>query len=379
MSLATDGIDCLKVALGDRSYDIHIGDGAIDRAGAVLSDLLRSKNVVIVTDENVAPHWLQPLTKSLDAADFQHRAIILPPGEETKSVAHLERLLDDLLAHRIDRKTTLIALGGGVIGDLTGFAAAIVLRGVDFVQIPTSLLAQVDSSVGGKTGIDTRYGKNLIGAFHQPRAVFADTRTLDTLPRRELLCGYAEVVKYGVINDRDFFDWLDINAKAMLDGDPARRREAVMRSCTNKAEVVAADEREQGLRALLNLGHTFGHALEAQVGFGDTLKHGEAVGIGMLMAMDLSVRLAMCSEADRDAFAGHMRGIGLPTGLKGIAGANWTADALLEHMGRDKKTEGGKLTFILTRAIGHSFVARDVDTVTVGAVLDEYISGALDT
>ncbi len=376
MSLASDGIETLHVPMGERSYDIHVGDGAIARAGDILKNKLRAPRTVIVTDENVAKDWLKPLQESLNAANIRNRAIVLPPGEHTKSMRHLEELLDDLLAHNIDRKTTLIALGGGVVGDLTGFAAAIVMRGVDFVQVPTTLLSQVDSSVGGKTGIDTRYGKNLIGAFHQPRAVITDTLTLDTLPMRERLCGYAEVVKYGVINDREFFDWLQVNGKKVLAGDTGARREAIMRSCTNKAEIVAADEREAGLRALLNLGHTFGHALEAQVGFDDDLKHGEAVAIGMVMALDLSVRLAMISEAERDLLKQHLDDVGLPTDIKGLAGGNWTADALLEHMGRDKKTQDGRLTFILARAIGNSIVADDIDPETVGDVLQTFINDA---
>ncbi|MGJ3259573.1 MAG: 3-dehydroquinate synthase [Rhodospirillales bacterium] len=376
MSLATDGIETLNVPMGDRNYDIHVGDGAIARAGDILKDVLRAPRTVIVTDENVAPGWLEPLQKSLQGAGIRQRAVVLPPGEHTKSMPHLETLLDDLLEHNIDRKTTLIALGGGVIGDLTGFAAAVVMRGVDFVQVPTTLLSQVDSSVGGKTGIDTRHGKNLIGAFHQPRAVITDTLTLDTLPMRERRCGYAEVVKYGVINDREFFDWLQENGKKVLDGDTAARRVAILRSCANKAEIVAADEREAGLRALLNLGHTFGHALEAQVGFEDKLKHGEAVAIGMVMALDLSVRLAMINEADRYLLSDHLADVGLPTDLSSLAGDNWTADVLLEHMGRDKKTQDGKLTFILARAIGNSFVANDIDRETVRAVLDAWIEDA---
>ena len=377
MSLATDGIEVLHVPMGDRSYDIHVGEGAIARSGEILNGILRAPRVIIVTDENVAKDWLTPLKNSLSKAKIKSRDIILPPGEQTKSMSQLGSLLDDLLESGIDRDTTLIALGGGVIGDLTGFAAAVVLRGVHFIQIPTTLLAQVDSSVGGKTAVDTRYGKNLIGAFHQPRAVIADTLTLDTLPKRERLCGYAEVIKYGVINDRDFFDWLLQNGRKVIDGDSAARREAVIRSCANKAEIVAADEREAGLRALLNLGHTFAHALEAQVGFEDKLKHGEAVSIGMVMALDLSVRLAMTSEAESDALSDHLSALGLPTTLKGLAGNNWTADALLQHMSRDKKTQDGKLTFILARAIGNSFVAKDVDAKIVAEVLDKFITDAL--
>lgn len=376
MSLATEGIETLHVPMGERSYDIFIGDGAISHAGSLIKHILRAPRAIIVTDENVAPNWLEPLKTSLNNADIETREIILPPGEHTKSMNHLEQLLDNLLENNIDRKTTLIALGGGVVGDLTGFAAAVVMRGVDFVQVPTTLLSQVDSSVGGKTGIDTRFGKNLIGAFHQPRVVITDTSTLDTLPMRERLCGYAEVIKYGVINDREFYDWLIENGQKVLDGNPAARREAVLRSCINKAGIVAADEREQGLRALLNLGHTFGHALEAQIGFEDKLKHGEAVAIGMIMALELSVRLAMASEADRDSLTEHLQTVGLPVDLKGLAGGNWTADALLDHMGRDKKTQDGKLTFILARAIGNSFVANDVDDIAVKGVLESFIADA---
>ena len=376
MSLATDGIETLHVPMGERSYDIFIGDGAISHAGSLIKDILKAPRAIIVTDENIAPSWLEPLKTSLNYAGIKTREIILPPGEHTKSVSHLEQLLDNLLENNIDRKTTLIALGGGVIGDLTGFAAAVVMRGVDFVQVPTTLLSQVDSSVGGKTGIDTRFGKNLIGAFHQPRAVITDTSTLDTLPMRERLCGYAEVIKYGVINDRGFYDWLIENGQKVLDGNPAARREAVRRSCANKAEIVTADEREQGLRALLNLGHTFGHALEAQIGFEDKLKHGEAVAIGMMMALELSVRLAVASEIDRDRLRDHLKTVGLPVDLKGLAGGNWTADALLDHMGRDKKTQDGKLTFILARAIGNSFVANDVDHDAVKGVLEGFIADA---
>ena len=376
MSLAIDGIETLHVPMGERSYDIFIGDGAISHAGALIKDVLKAPRAIIVTDENVAPNWLEPLKKSLNDAGIKTREIILPPGEHTKSMEHLEQLLDNLLENNIDRKTTLVALGGGVVGDLTGFAASIVMRGVDFVQVPTTLLSQVDSSVGGKTGIDTRFGKNLIGAFHQPRAVITDTSTLDTLPMRERLCGYAEVIKYGVINDRHFYDWLIENGQKVLDGNPAARREAVRRSCANKAEIVAADEREQGLRALLNLGHTFGHALEAQIGFEDKLKHGEAVAIGMIMALELSVRLAMASETDLNSLKEHLKIVGLPVGLDGLAGGNWTADALLDHMGRDKKTQDGKLTFILARAIGNSFVANDVDADAVKGVLEGFIADA---
>ncbi len=376
MSQLLDGVDRLTVDLGARSYDICIGDGALEAVGPDLARILRAPRCVVITDELVAAYWREPLEGVLRENGIQFRTVVLPPGEHTKSMSQLGALLDDLLESKIDRKTTLIALGGGVIGDLTGFAAAVALRGIDFVQVPTTLLAQVDSSVGGKTGIDTPHGKNLIGAFHQPRAVIADTKTLDTLPARERRCGYAEIVKYGVINDRPFFDWLLANGAKVLAGDAAARREAVMRSCTAKAEIVAADEREAGLRALLNLGHTFGHALEAQVGYDDKLKHGEAVAIGMVMAMTLSADLGLAPASDADELAAHLTDLGLPVDLTGLVGGNWTADALLDHMGRDKKTEGGKLTFILTRGIGKAFVAPDVDPDSVRKVLDAFIAKA---
>lgn len=376
---STNQAERVHVALGDRSYDIIVGDNAIDDCGEIISAVTKSPRTIVITDENVAPHWLTKVTQSLESAGLSTKSIILPPGEHTKSYRQLEALLDELLDQGIDRKTTLIALGGGVIGDLTGFAAAIVLRGIDFVQIPTTLLSQVDSSVGGKTGIDTRQGKNLVGAFHQPLCVIADTATLDTLPPRERRCGYAEVIKYGVINDREFFDWLIANGQRVLDGDPDARREAVIRSCKNKAAVVTADEKESGVRALLNLGHTFGHAIEAQVGFDDVLKHGEAVAIGMVMALDMSARLAVAPESARIELKEHLDDVGLPTTLSGLAGDNWTSAALLDHMGRDKKTEGNKLTFILARAIGNSFVAKDVDPEAVAATLDAFISEAKQT
>lgn len=375
MTITTEA-ERVHVALGDRSYDIIVGDNAIDICGDIIAKVAKSNRTIVITDENVAPHWLAKVTQSLENAGLSAKSIILPPGEHTKSFRQLEALLDELLEQGIDRKTTLIALGGGVIGDLTGFAAAIALRGIDFVQIPTTLLSQVDSSVGGKTGIDTRHGKNLVGAFHQPLCVIADTSTLDTLPARERRCGYAEVIKYGVINDREFFVWLLANGQRVLEGDPEARREAVIRSCQNKASVVAADEKEAGQRALLNLGHTFGHAIEAQVGFDDVLKHGEAVAIGMVMALDMSAHLAVAPESARDELKKHLDDVGLPTTLTGLVGDNWTSAALIDHMGRDKKTEGNKLTFILARDIGNSFVAKDVDQETVAKTLDDFIAEA---
>jgi 3-dehydroquinate synthase len=282
--------------------------------------------------------------------------------------------MNRILDAGIERRTALVALGGGVIGDITGFAAAIALRGIDFIQIPTTLLAQVDSSVGGKTGINTQHGKNLIGAFHQPRLVIADTGILDTLPERELLAGYAEVVKYGLLGDADFFRWLEGHGPAVIDGDPDARRHAVVHSCRMKADIVAADERETGKRALLNLGHTFGHALEAETGMGDALLHGEGVAIGMVLAFDLSVQLGHCDAVDADLARRHIAAVGLPTTPAHALGNIWSGEALIGHMGKDKKVADGKITFILARGIGDSFISQEVSrdaltTLFEGAML----------
>ena len=286
---------------------------------------------------------------------------MLPPGEQTKDFRHFQKLVEDLLGLGVERRTTLVALGGGVIGDLTGFAAATLLRGVAYVQIPTTLLAQVDSSVGGKTAIDTIHGKNLVGAFYQPVLVLADIDALATLPRRELLAGYAEVVKYGLIRDPDFFGWLEANGPALVAGDAGLRREAVRRSCAAKAEIVASDEREEAERALLNFGHTFGHALEAETGFGDALLHGEAVALGMRLAFDFSARLGLCAEAEIARVRRHFAAVGLPTEL-GEAGnlPRLSVDGLLRHMRHDKKVRDGKITLILARGIGDAFIKPDV-------------------
>src|SRR6266702_6524265 len=294
-TIATGAIERLRVELGERGYDILVGPGLIGRAGAEILPLLRRRQAVIVTDETVARHHLAPLRASLAKHGIAERTVVLPPGEGTKDLAHFGRLVDDILAGGVERRTMLVALGGGVVGDIAGFAAATLLRGIDFVQVPTTLLAQVDSSVGGKTGINTRHGKNLVGAFYQPRLVLADTDVLDTLPKREMLAGYAEVAKYGLIDAPEFFAWCEKNGAAVLSGDAAKRTYAIEQSCLAKACIVAADERETtDLRALLNLGHTFGHALEAETGFGPDLLHGEAVGAGMAMAFDLSARIGLC-------------------------------------------------------------------------------------
>ncbi|MFA5121565.1 3-dehydroquinate synthase [Zavarzinia sp.] len=364
----------VPVSLGERSYDIHIGAGAIDRLGAGVRDLFPRGRALIVTDETVARLHLARAEASLDAAGVKHQAIVVAPGEGSKSFPVLERVMDRLLDARIERRDAVVALGGGVIGDLAGFAAAIAKRGVDFVQVPTTLLSQVDSSVGGKTGINTPHGKNLVGAFHQPRLVLADIALLETLPRRELLAGYAEVVKYGLLGDADFFDWLEVHGPALVAGDRAARIEAVRRSVAAKAAIVARDERETGDRALLNLGHTFGHALEAATGFGPRLLHGEGVAIGMRLAFDLSVQLGLCPGQDAVRARRHMAAVGLPTAPGDIEGATALAaelapQALIHHMAQDKKVKDGKLTFILARRIGEAFITQDVAIEAVEQVL----------
>ena len=352
--------EIVHVDLGARSYDIIIGPDALARAGEFIKPVLPIAHCIIVTDENVAPLHLETLVKSLDSNGIKSDTIIMPAGEPTKSFDHLAQLMNDVLALGIERKSTLVALGGGVIGDLTGFAAAIALRGINFIQIATTLLAQVDSSVGGKTGINVTAGKNLIGAFHQPQLVLADTSVLDTLPRRDFLSGYAEIVKYGAINKPDFFTWLESHGSDMIDGDMIARIHAIKVSCQAKADVVAQDEKEQGQRALLNLGHTFGHALESAVGYGARLLHGEAVAIGMVMAFDLSANLGLCPADDASRLRRHLAAVGLPTDPTAIAGMSWNVDDLIERMGKDKKVSEGLIMFILAHGLGKSFTTSDV-------------------
>ncbi len=379
MSAPTSGTArTIRVDLAGRGYDIAIGPGLIDRAGELSRPLLAAPRVTIVSDQTVALLYGARLAASFDKAGVRTTSITVPAGEGSKEFDAFGRLLGELLDRRPDRKTTLVALGGGVVGDLAGFAAAVLLRGVDFIQVPTTLLAQVDSSVGGKTGINTRHGKNLVGAFYQPRLVLADTDVLGTLPRRELLAGYAEVAKYGLIDQPEFFAWCEKNGADLLAGDPAKRTYAIEQSCLAKARIVAADERETtDLRALLNLGHTFAHALEAETGFGPDLLHGEAVGAGMAMAFDLSARLGLCPPADAERVRRHLGAVGLPVRLRSIGGDNrrrWDAQRLIGHMRGDKKAEGGKLAFILARGIGKAFVSRDVDEGALGALLDDAIA-----
>ncbi|MBK1838990.1 3-dehydroquinate synthase [Azospirillum sp. YIM B02556] len=370
-------LDTVRLELGARSYDILVGDGVLADAGERIAAVTRGRAPIVVTDANVAPLHLDTLDAAMLAAGIAPQpAIVLPAGEKTKDFAHFQQLMDDVLGRGIERSTVLLALGGGVIGDITGFAAASALRGIDFIQVPTTLLSQVDSSVGGKTGINSRHGKNLIGAFHQPRLVIADTATLDTLPRREVLAGYAEVVKYGLIRQPDFFAWLERNGRRVVDGDSDARRHAVTVSCRAKADIVGVDERESGDRALLNLGHTFGHALEAATGFGQTLLHGEGVAIGMVLAFDLSVRLGLCPAEDARRARAHLADVGLPVRPADIAGVAWDVDALVRSMAKDKKVQDGRITFILADRIGNAFTRRDVDAAAVRAVLEESVMPA---
>ncbi len=358
----------LGVALGARSYDILVGDDLIAEAGRHIAPLVTRERVFVVTDATLAELHLARLERALKAAGLDCEAVVLPAGERTKDFHHLESLVEQLLDMKIERGSTLIAFGGGVIGDIAGFAASVLLRGIDFVQVPTTLLAQVDSSVGGKTGINSRHGKNLIGSFHQPRLVLADTDVLSTLPRRELLAGYAEVVKYGLASEPEFFAWLEGHGTSLIEGNPDARRQAVLRSCAAKAKVVAADERETGPRALLNLGHTFGHAIEAETDYGEFL-HGEAVAIGMVMAFELSARLDLCAAEDVARVRRHLAAVGLPTGLDGTSGRIWDPRRLFEHMTRDKKVTAGRVVFVLVRGIGEAFVSDAVDPAEVEALL----------
>jgi 3-dehydroquinate synthase len=358
----------VHVGLGDRAYDIVIGAGVLAQLGPRIAALRPGARTAIVTDASVAKHWLAPAEASLAAAGVPTSRIITGEGEATKSYAGLEQVSEALIAAKIERNDLVIALGGGVIGDLTGFAASIVRRGVDFVQVPTTLLAQVDSSVGGKTGINSPHGKNLLGAFHQPVLVIADTHVLDTLPQRQFRSGYAEVVKYGVLGDAKFFDWLEANRADIAVGGAAREH-AIAESCRAKAAIVARDERETGDRALLNLGHTFGHALEAATGFSDRLFHGEGVSIGMVLAAELSAELGMVAASDAARVAKHLADSGLPTRLQDIAGFTQEgladADALMALMAQDKKVKRGRLTFILLKALGQAVIVNDVEPAVV--------------
>lgn len=367
--------DVVRVDLGARSYDVRVGSGLIDDAARHIVPLLRRRKVAVITDETVAMAHLMRLTMALEGDGIRLTALALPAGEATKSWDYLGRAVEWLLEHRVERGDLVVAFGGGVIGDLAGFAAAILRRGVRFVQIPTTLLAQVDSSVGGKTGINSGHGKNLIGAFHQPTLVLADIDVLDSLPPRDFLSGYGEVVKYGLLGAPAFFDWLEKNGPALRDGDKAARQYAVTRSVEMKAGIVARDETEEGERALLNLGHTFGHALEKATGYSDRLLHGEGVAVGCALAFDLSQRLGLCAQEAPGRVRAHLRAMGMMCDLSDIQGDLPDGEALLAMMGQDKKVVDGKLRFILARGIGRAFVAEDVPLDVVRAVLTDALRG----
>ena len=360
--------DIITVGLGERSYDIHVGPGLLARAGELLKPLARGR-VAVVSDTRVAALYQEKFISDLRGAGIDATAVTVREGEGSKSFAGLESLCGALLDAGVDRGGLIVALGGGVIGDLTGFAAGILKRGIAFAQVPTTLLAQVDSSVGGKTAINAPQGKNLIGLFNQPRLVIADTDVLKTLPRRELLAGYAEVAKYGALGDRAFFEWLESNGAKALAGDSDAMVHVVAHSCKMKADIVSRDERETGERALLNLGHTFGHALEAATGYSDRLLHGEGVAIGMALAFRLSVRLGLCAGQDSDRFIRHLKAVGLPVAITDIPGPRPTAEALIEHMAHDKKVKDGRLHFVLVRGLGEAFTTDAVAADDVKAVL----------
>ena len=363
-------VDVVPVALGARAYEVRIGPGLIDRAGAEIAPLLRRKRAAVVTDDSVAPLHLARLVAALQSEGIAVATLTLPAGEATKGWPQFTRCVEWLLEQKVERRDIVIAFGGGVIGDLVGFAAAVLRRGVRFVQLPTTLLAQVDSSVGGKTGINTAQGKNLVGAFHQPALVLADIGVLETLPPRDFLAGYGEVVKYGLLGDADFFDWLEINGPSLA-ADPLRRQQAVRRSVAMKAGIVARDETEEGERALLNLGHTFCHALEKATDYSDRLLHGEGVAIGCALAFELSQRLGLCSQESPSRVRAHLRAMGMKVDLSDIPGELPDSAALLALMGQDKKVVDGRLRFILARGIGAAFVAEDVPPDLVLSLLDD--------
>lgn len=369
--MTTSEIETVHVGLPGRAYDIHIGAGLLDEVGARIAPLQGRRQVCVITDATVAGLHLDTLRTALTDAGREVEALVLPAGEATKSWSHLQQTVEWLLAQRVERGDLVIAFGGGVIGDLVGFAAAILRRGVRFVQVPTSLLAQVDSSVGGKTGINSPHGKNLIGAFHQPSMVIADTGLLGTLSPRDFLAGYGEVVKYGLLGDADFFDWLEVHGPALRDGDQAARIRAVARSCQMKADIVLRDETEQGDRALLNLGHTFCHALEAATGYSDRLLHGEGVAIGCALAFETSSQLGLCAQETPSRLRAHLRDMGTKVDLSDIQGDLPDAEGLLDLMGQDKKVVHGTLRFIMARGIGDAFVTSDVPRDIVLSVLRE--------
>jgi 3-dehydroquinate synthase len=364
----------VTVDLAGRAYDIHIASGLLAHTGEMLSSYARSGRLLVVTDSQVEQHVLPALTMALNRANVACEIFVLPNGEGAKSWAQLEALTDWLLEQHVERSDHIIALGGGVVGDITGFAAHIIKRGCNFVQIPTTLLSQVDSSVGGKTAINSKAGKNLVGAFHQPSLVIIDPEVLHSMPPRELAAGFAEVVKYGLIDNPDFFDFCETHLQAFFNGDPEIREQIILHSVTSKARIVAADEEElSGTRALLNLGHTFGHALEAETGFSDKLLHGEAVAAGMALAFRYSARLGYCSDVEAERVSRLLVSAKLPTTLQS-AGAVSSGEILVAHMMHDKKMSGGTLPFLLARGIGQTFLSKDVDLADLTVFLDDEAS-----
>ena len=363
----------VHVPLLDRGYDVIVGQRMISQAGTFLSPILRSPRVIIVSDESVAEHYHTQLQSALVSQGLRVDTLLVPPGEASKSFGQLEALLDGLLSLEVDRNVTLIAFGGGVVGDLVGFAASILLRVVDFVQMPTTLLSQVDSSVGGKTAVNMDAGKNLVGSFYQPKMVLADLEALTTLPEREIKAGYAEVVKYGLIMHADFFGWCERNGGALLQYNMEALQRAIIACCQMKAEIVSRDEREASSRALLNFGHTFGHALEAETGFSSTLLHGEAVAIGMVMGCRLSQKLGLIEGDVEERLVKHFEASGMPKSLHDI-NHDWTVDGICQHFSKDKKAEGGKLTFIVLEALGKARVQKDVDPDVARSVVEAFIA-----
>jgi 3-dehydroquinate synthase len=378
VALRTGDPITVNVALGERAYDIAIGRGLLATLGERIAKVRPGCKAAIVTDETVARHHLAAAQDALKTANIEAASVIVPAGEGSKSLAQFERVCDELLAARIERSDVVVALGGGVVGDLAGFAASVVRRGVDYVQVPTTLLAQVDSSVGGKTAINSSHGKNLIGAFYQPILVVADTALLDTLPDREFRAGYAETVKYGLLGDAAFFAWLEANWRDLFAGGNSSgsfaREHAIAVSCRAKAAIVARDERETGDRMLLNLGHTFGHAFEAAAGFSGRLLHGEAIGLGMALAFEFSARRGLIALGDASRVIAHLAATGLPTHVKAVPGEWPGVDAMMDLISQDKKVKRGRLTFILVRGIGAAFVARDVEPAEVRAFLAEKLA-----
>ena len=371
-------IEVIPVNLEERSYEIFVGVNILKDVGEVIQKKFGQRKILIVTDQDVASLWLDTVVESLKRVNLECEVACVPPGESSKSFYQLESLLNLFFEAQLARDGLILALGGGVVGDLAGFAAAVAMRGVDFIQVPTTLLAQVDSSVGGKTAINTSRGKNLVGSFYQPKLVIIDTRVLDTLPKRQLMAGYAEIVKYGLIKNRPFFDWLEVNGHKVVSGDPEARQIAIVESCKTKAMVVGQDEREAGERALLNFGHTFGHAFEAEAKYNGGLLHGEAVSLGMVAAMSLSKTMGFFNGQDVDRVTSHFKSLGLPINLNfNDKFSDWHVDDLIDHMRHDKKVLNGKMRFILLRAIVNSFITSDVMPENVSQILTKSLGGKL--